>query len=255
MRIYCLQLLLLLVAGVRLYGQSPHVNVSPKNDSIIKTHYAPVLASAILISYGAATFRVRPLADLDVTAGKGVRGIKPGYSTTVDNYLQYAPIAGVYALNILGVRGAHNLKDRTVMLAMSSILVCGSVTGLKSLTQRMRPDGSAANSFPSGHTATAFMSAEFMRMEYKDVSPWIGVAGYAAASATGVLRMYNNRHWLSDVMAGAGIGILSTQASYWLYPKIQRGLTGSKNSSTMMVPTYDAGTKALGVSLLWLPGR
>lgn len=252
MRIYCLQLLLLLVACVRSYGQMPMLHVSPKNDSMVRTHYAPVLASAILISYGAATFRVRPLLDLDVSAGKGIRGIRPGYSTTVDNYLQYAPIAGVYALNILGVRGAHNLKDRTIMLAMSSVLVCGTVTGLKSLTQRMRPDGSAANSFPSGHTATAFMSAEFMRMEYKDVSPWIGVAGYAAASATGVLRMYNNRHWLSDVMAGAGIGILSTQASYWLYPKLKEGLTGKKNSSTIVMPTYDAGTRAAGLSLLYI---
>jgi membrane-associated phospholipid phosphatase len=91
---------------------------------------------------------------------------------------------------------------------------------LKRATGVTRPDGTNALSFPSGHTATAFASAEFMRMEYKDVSPWYGIAGYAAAATTGYLRMYNNRHWLGDVLAGAGIGILSTQAAYFLYPKI-----------------------------------
>lgn len=66
------------------------------------------------------------------------------------------------------------------------------------------------------------MGAELLRREYWDVSPWIGVAGYAVAAGTGFFRMYNNRHWLTDVIAGAGIGILSVQAAYWLYPAISK---------------------------------
>lgn len=85
-----------------------------------------------------------------------------------------------------------------------------------------RPDGSSRNSFPSGHTATAFVGAELLRREYWEVSPWIGVAGYAVAAGTGFFRMYNNRHWLTDVLSGAGIGILSVEAAYWLYPTISK---------------------------------
>ncbi len=66
------------------------------------------------------------------------------------------------------------------------------------------------------------MGAELLRREYWDVSPWIGVAGYTVAAGTGFFRMYNNRHWLTDVLAGAGVGILSVEAAYWLYPVITR---------------------------------
>lgn len=289
MKFYGLQLLMLLVAGRSAYGQtmapdfkdSVHVNAvlntrdtAPgttieqffkDNPGPVRISYTehpyfytykvnpgPLLASAVMIGYGAATFHVRPLHDLDLSTKQEIRGEHPAFRTTIDNYLQYAPIFGVYALNAMGIHGEHNFKDRTIILGMSSLIVCGSVTAVKTLTHRERPDGSAANSFPSGHTATAFMSAEFMRMEYRNVSPWYGLGGYMAATATGVLRMYNNRHWLSDVVAGAGVGILSTQAAFWLYPKIQRGLSGKGNNETMIMPTYDAGTKSVGISVVCL---
>lgn len=79
----------------------------------------------------------------------------------------------------------------------------------------MRPDGSTANSWPSGHTATSFVGATLLHKEYGLTrSPWFSVAGYGAATATGVMRVLNNRHWVSDVMSGAGIGILSTELGY-----------------------------------------
>lgn len=141
---------------------------------------------------------------------------------TIDDFSQYAPITAVYTLNLCGIKGKHGFVDRTVILATAYTLMGISVNGLKRITKVERPDGSSKNSFPSGHTATAFMGAEFLRKEYKDVSPWIGVAGYAVATSTGFFRMYNNRHWLTDVLTGAGIGILSTQAAYWLYPTMAK---------------------------------
>ena len=80
-----------------------------------------------------------------------------------------------------------------------------------------------------------------MRQEYKDVSPWYGIAGYAAATATGVLRLYNNKHWVGDVVAGAGIGIISTKLAYWIYPSIQRKLFKNKSMNTMILPYYQSG--------------
>ena len=141
---------------------------------------------------------------------------------TIDDFSQYAPLAATYGLNLCGIRGLHGYGDLTIITGTAYAIMGITVNSLKSATKVMRPDGSSRNSFPSGHTATAFMGAELLRREYKDVSPWIGVAGYAVAAGTGFFRMYNNRHWLTDVIAGAGIGIMSVQAAYWLYPAISK---------------------------------
>lgn len=143
---------------------------------------------------------------------------------TVDDFSQYAPAAAVYGLNLFGVKGRHDVADQTIILGTAYALMGLTVGSVKTLTKVERPDGSARNSFPSGHTATAFVGAEMLRREYWDVSPWIGIAGYAVAAGTGFFRMYNNRHWLTDVIAGAGIGILSVEAAYWLYPAVTRAL-------------------------------
>ena len=141
---------------------------------------------------------------------------------TVDDLSQYAPMLAVYGLDLSGVKSKHDIIDKTIILGTAYALMGISVNTLKTITKIERPDGSSRNSFPSGHTATAFMGAELLRREYQDASPWIGVAGYAVAAGTGFFRMYNNRHWLTDVVAGAGIGILSVKAAYWLYPTISK---------------------------------
>jgi hypothetical protein len=66
------------------------------------------------------------------------------------------------------------------------------------------------------------MGAEFLYQEYKDISPWYGIAGFGVAAGTGFFRMYNNKHWLTDVAAGAGIGILSTKLAYLIYPYLKK---------------------------------
>lgn len=141
---------------------------------------------------------------------------------TIDDFSQYAPVVATYGLNLCGLKGKHGYGDLTIILGTAYALMGITVNSLKSTTRVLRPDGSSRNSFPSGHTATAFMGAELLRREYWDVSPWIGVAGYAVAAGTGFFRMYNNRHWLTDVVAGAGVGILSVEAAYWLYPVISK---------------------------------
>jgi membrane-associated phospholipid phosphatase len=152
-------------------------------------------------------------------------------------------------LNALGVKGKNNFRDRTIIYTLSTVISTAIVLPLKKITNIQRPDGSAFNSFPSGHTATAFAAAEFLRTEYKDVSPWYGIAGYTVAVITGVLRLYNNKHWVSDVVAGAGFGILSTQLAYWIYPAFKRTFFNDKPVNTMVMPYYQQG--ALGLALVY----
>ncbi|KAF1857601.1 hypothetical protein Lal_00014611 [Lupinus albus] len=122
------------------------------------------------------------------------------------------------------------------------------VLPLKSLTKEERPDGSNHQSFPSGHTAAAFSSAQFMFREYKDTNFWLSISGYPIAVFTGVYRALNNKHWVGDIVAGAGFGILSTEMAYWLYPKINKWIFKNKeNSQTIISPYYQ--DKAVGFAL------
>ncbi len=138
---------------------------------------------------------------------------------TIDDFSQYSPFISVYLLNSLGIQGEHNFKDRTIILGTAYAIMGATVLTLKATVDVMRPDASSNNSFPSGHTATAFMGAEFLYQEYKEQSLLYGVSGYAVALGTGIFRMLNERHWVTDVAAGAGFGMLSTKISYYLFDK------------------------------------
>ncbi|MFL9844977.1 phosphatase PAP2 family protein [Flavobacterium rhizosphaerae] len=172
---------------------------------------------------------------------------------TIDDFSQYTPMLSVYALNAAGIRGKHNLGDRTIIMATSYIFVASTVTGLKHIIHEERPDGSSFNSFPSGHTATAFSGAEFLFQEYKDKNIWYGISGFVVATGTGMFRMYNNRHWLTDVVAGAGIGILSTKAAYWLFPYEKKYIFGGseKKTSGLVLPYYNGNQVGISASFIF----
>lgn len=209
-----------------------------------------VLPSA-MIAYGAFTFSNKDLKKLNLAVRSKLwedREETKRKPFHLDNFTLVAPAVAVYALNIAGVKGKNNLVDASIIYGMSHLI--GQlliVNNVKKLTDIMRPDSSNRLSFPSGHTAQAFISAEFLRREYQDVSPWYGVAGYAVAVGTGFLRMYNNKHWLNDVMAGAGVGILSTRISYWLYPKLKKTFVGKWKGNTIVAPTYQNRSFGFGM--------
>ncbi|WP_099465667.1 phosphatase PAP2 family protein [Parabacteroides provencensis] len=141
----------------------------------------------------------------------------PSFSNHYDDYLQYVPAVAMIGLKIGGVKGRSSWGRMLVSDAFTAALMGISVNALKYSVHVKRPDGSKNNSFPSGHTAMAFMTATMLHKEYGLTrSPWYSVGAYSIASATAVSRMMNNRHWLSDVMVGAGIGILSTELGYYL---------------------------------------
>jgi len=166
--------------------------------------------------------------------------VAPVFRHHADDYLQYAPIAAVYGLNLAGIKGKNDLANRTALIIKSELLVAAITFPLKKVTAVPRPDTGERNSFPSGHTATAFAAATFMAKEYGHLSPWYTVGAYTAATSVGVMRILNNRHWISDTLAGAAVGILSTNLVYLTH----RYTWGSRrhHSQTLVLPAYDGQT-------------
>lgn len=171
------------------------------------------------------------------------------HRVTVDDYLQYAPLASVYGLSLLGADAKHNYVDRTLELAVSYIAVGVMVNAIKYTVREPRPDGSANNSFPSGHTATTFMGAELVRIEYGDESPWYSVGAYAVATTVGVLRVYNERHWFTDVFAGAGVGILSARIGHWLLPYTRKMMYKLTGCDAFVYPSVSSEGASLGFAM------
>ena len=149
--------------------------------------------------------------------GKENTQLLTNFKTGIDDYTQFFGPAMVVGLKLGGYEGRSDWPRLLASAAMSYGIMAAFVNGIKYTAKEMRPDGTSANSWPSGHTATAFVGATLLHKEYGLTrSPWWSVAGYGVATATGVMRVLNNRHWVSDVMSGAGIGILSTELGYAL---------------------------------------
>jgi membrane-associated phospholipid phosphatase len=145
------------------------------------------------------------------------------FDNPYDDVIQHIPTLGVVGLNLAGVQGKHSLARASMNMAYSNLIMIGLVNILKTHTHVMRPNGYSDNSFPSGHTATAFTGATALHKEYGMYrDPMYSVFGYTMAIGTGIGRQLNDRHWISDVLAGAGIGILSTELGYWLGEKIHK---------------------------------
>ena len=144
-----------------------------------------------------------------------IRLIKYNFHSEIDNYTQFAGIGLTVGLKLAGVEGRSSWPRLFASSLASYGIMAGFVNGIKYTASELRPDGSTRNSWPSGHTATAFVGATILHKEYGLTrSPWYSIGGYTVATATGVMRVLNNRHWISDVLSGAGIGILSTELAY-----------------------------------------
>lgn len=200
--------------------------------------YAPLL----LVGLGAVgTLEEGWLKRQQIKLSHLLNGHKDWKKKRFDDWLQYAPMTMYQGLALFPrMSHAHNLRDRLLLHATATLLLASTVNLSKHTISEWRPDESANNSFPSGHTSTAFVGAELTRLEYGN---WAGITAYGIATTVGVMRMYNRRHWFNDLLAGAGIGILSARAAYWLLPWQKRLLgwtDGSlKKQSLLVCPSYN----------------
>ncbi len=196
---------------------------------------------AILIGTGIVTYQF----------DKHFYGIRDNYFSnfehSYDDYTQYLPAIAMYGMKAAGVESRSTWKEMIVADVFSILIVGATVNGLKYTIRKQRPDKSARNSYPSGHTTTAFMTATMLHKEYGHLSPLVSLGAYSCAAVTGFTRQLNNRHYMSDVIAGAGIGILSVEVGYLLSDLIFR----RANETTYLTPpnTSDSKPSFIGVQM------
>ena len=188
-------------------------------DTVGRTRLRPKtapLVGAALFSTG-ALISIRPeFHDREISIYNHL-GLADVTKLHFDDYLQFAPTLAAFALNLAGLESQHNIGQMTLLTGTSALIGMAAIESAKLFYQVQRPDGSGYSSFPSGHTYLAFLGAEILRREYGKRYPWITYAGYGVAALVGIMRMYNSRHWFSDVLGGAGVSILSVSASYSLW--------------------------------------
>ena len=207
----------------------------------------PLFVAGWAIKGDKAMFRVNQTAE---QGGKKNTQLLTDFKTGIDDYTQFFGPAAVVGLKLGGYEGRSDWPRLLASAAMSYAIMAGFVNGIKYTAKEMRPDGSTANSWPSGHTATSFVGATLLHKEYGLTrSPWWSVAGYGVATATGVMRVLNNRHWISDVMSGAGIGIMSTELGYALCDLMfkQKGLLRNDLVIESEKPSFFSISMGLGL--------
>ena len=187
-----------------------------------------------------------PMRGINLAIKDGLYERSKGVRLHFDDYIQYAPVAFYLTLDFMGVEAKHSFGERVAVAAVTYIAVTAFSQSVKYIVREPRPDTGRRNSFPSGHTTTAFAGAELVRTEYG----WgAGMGAYAVAATVGFMRMYNNRHWFNDVLAGAGFGILSARIGYWMLP-LNRHIfrIPRKGQALVASPIYYNHTNALGLS-------
>lgn len=197
-----------------IFGQgspSDTTNIAKKKEaSFLKKGIVPLSLITLGTALTCSQFEKDIQADIR-------RGTGNEFDLPIDDYIQYIPIVEMYVADALGVEAKSHWFDQTKSLLFSNALTGAVVHTLKRTINKRRPSG-GRHAFPSGHTSLAFTNAAVLHQEFKDTSPVLAYSGFLPAATTGVFRVLNNKHWVSDVLAGAGIAILSTQIIYRIEP-------------------------------------
>lgn len=168
----------------------------------------------------------------------------------LDDYLEWGMLGWTFACDLVG-KEKHNWGDQLAITFIAEVLNVGMTRGCKVFFNEQRPDG-GNYSFPSGHTANVFLGAQIAFHEFKDTNMALACSGYLIAAFTAGSRIYNNRHWVSDVIAGAGFGILSTELAYLIYCPIRDSIA-RKNSrlAQHLTAMPMLGSDCKGVLVAW----
>lgn len=170
--------------------------------------------------------------------------VNNSYHVQADDYFEWAPIVELYLADLFGVEAKNHWFDQSKYLFISTFFTTSITELIKKSNGKLRPNG-GRHAFPSGHTSFAFNHAAVLQNEFQETAPVLAYSGYAFATATGALRMMNDRHWLSDVLFGAGFGIIVVELVYYFEPF--KGFNPFKNSKGItLIP--EIGHERLGVN-------
>ncbi|RYU83706.1 phosphatase PAP2 family protein [Hymenobacter persicinus] len=232
-------------------GVSP---VRPNKPFFQKKLVKASIVPAILIGYGAYTFNGGGFYT-NQQANRDIHKLFPTYRTKLDNILIVAPYAELGLVALAGVESRDDRINTGLIILKGEALMLASVFAIKNLSHETRPDGSDNLSFPSGHTAQAFLAASIVHNEFRDKSQWYGIGAYTIATSVAALRMINTKHWQSDVVAGAGIGILSAHLAY-LSHRNRWGRKPRLLEGTSFSPMWQPGPSGgMGLSFTWHPTK
>jgi len=135
-------------------------------------------------------------------------------------------VPALLSLYLYGKQTKDKKACKVALMGIKSLVISGLLSEcIKFLTHRHRPSSAAIHniwdgprcrstrlsSFPSGHTTVAFSVATVIATEYKD-KKIIPPLFYGIATLTGLARLNNNAHWLSDVFVGACVGYFTAKA-------------------------------------------
>ncbi len=226
------------------------------------------MAGKFLLLEAALSFADKPVQ----RNGLDLRNNNAGVRNISSYVTRFGGLYEVYTILALGGYG-FIFKDQklktTTLLATQAYLTGGALEmALKFLSGRQRPNyydvnspeasgkfrgpfysgrdaaGNKINSsFPSGHTTVAFAAATVFAMEYRD-KPLVPIISYTAATLIGLSRITENKHWLTDIVAGAAIGFLTGQQvvnNYHRYAKIKNDEARKKKNTLTFNLQYAFG--------------
>ena len=182
---------------------------------------AGLILPGSLLLYGCLKPVINGIPRLDDHINTTVQQRYPGFHGNAADYLMWAPSASVYAMDAFHVKTAHSFREHLILEAGSILITGGIGYGMRLISLHIDVYKTNNTKFPSGHTANAFRGAEIVHQELKKVHPLLSYSGYVVATGVGMLRIYGKEHLLSEVLAGAGLGILSTKLTYWIFNKVK----------------------------------
>ncbi len=162
---------------------------------------------------------LKPIQKVDKHIKKNYVKQNPNGSTRWDTGLKWAPLVAFIASDLFRNEVKKELTKDIVKAAVGELILKATVQPLKTIYKRRRPDGDI-KSFPSSHTATSFLGSELLRQKCKDEHFAIACTSFTASAGAAALRLYHNRHWFSDVIGGAVVGVFAARLSTKLVDKV-----------------------------------
>ena len=238
----------IMLVGCILAGTRPYCNTTfPGDTTHLRTSAEVVIPKKTLFEVTWAPVAVS-LISVDLMRDSAKYGLQTlirqpfnGYENPIDDYLQYVPIAMMYTADLFKVKSRNTVWNQTKFLALSELGTSAIVQLLKYTLKIQRPNYGAYNAYPSGHTSQAFVASQVLFNEYRYTCKPLAYSGFLFSLSTGTLRIVNNRHWVPDVLLGAGIGMLVTNLVYHYEPlKNWNPFTKKKRKTEMgFVPTWN----------------